>query len=297
MIKALLVVAATGCVVDAELARTESPIIGGTRSLGVEATVMLAGFPPDRSVLHACTAVVVAPTILLTSAHCVDTPNHPNYLYGIFTGDDASPYASLAQLEPQLKTVKSVHPHPQYSPNLPFYADIAVVITNAPLPNAPVPMQRTPLDASIVGKPARIVGYGQTTYGQFNQTRYEAMTTVASMENDTLVVGDTTKRSCLGDSGGPAIVEGTLVGVDSYGPLGCDGPAHYRRVDTFMPFIAQYAPAPTDPSEPAPDPEVDPMSEVDESGGCTATRTASPTWVAIIALLFFAHSRRRRSNA
>jgi Trypsin len=234
MKRVLVTVMAAGCVtpeagdVGSELATVESTIIGGVRSIGVEATVMLVGFPPNRSVLQSCTAVVVSPTVLLTSAHCVDAPNHPNYLYGVFTGDDASAYPALVDLEPQLKMAASVHPHPQYSPDLPFYADIATVVMAAPLPIAPAPMQRTPLDTSVIGKPARIVGYGQITYGEYNSARYEAMTTVASMENDTVVVGDATKRSCLGDSGGPAFVDGVVIGIDSYGPVGCNAVASIR---------------------------------------------------------------------
>lgn len=295
MLKRLAVLAALlpGCVTDApDVATHEGAIIGGTRSLGVEATVMLAGFPPDRSVLHACTAVVVSPTILLTSAHCVDTPNHPNYLYGVFTGDDASGYPNLSLLEPELESVTSVHPHPEYDETLPFYADIAVVRMAAPLPITPAVMQRTAIDNTIIGKQARIVGYGQTVYGTFNQTRHEAMTTVTMIENDTVVVGDSSKRSCLGDSGGPAFVDGKVVGIDSYGPVGCGAAAHYRRVDSFMPFIEQYVPAP-DPTDPDPDPDVDPMGDGDEDGGgCSTTQPSGLAWVLILGGLLVRRRRR-----
>lgn len=298
MMKRLVVVLAAllpACVVDGpETATHESTIIGGTRSLGVEATVMLAGYPPDRSVLHACTAVVVSPTILLTSAHCVDTPNHPNYLYGVFTGDDASAYEYLAQLEPELEPVTSVHPHPDYDANLPFYADIAVVRMAAPLPMAPAPMQRTPLDNSFIGKPARIVGYGQTVYGTYNQTRHEAMTTLTMIENDTVVVGDSAKRSCLGDSGGPAFVDGKVVGIDSYGPVGCGAAAHYRRVDSFLPFIEQYVPAP-DPMDPDPsDPDIDPMDDDEDAGGCSTTRSSRLPWLLVLGAMLISRRRSRR---
>ena len=64
----------------------QQDIIGGSRSTGMTATVLLAGVPPNKSVLTTCTAVLVSPTVLFTSAHCIDAPNHPNYLFGIFTG-------------------------------------------------------------------------------------------------------------------------------------------------------------------------------------------------------------------
>ena len=274
-----------------QLSTEDHAIIGGTRSTGASATVMLVGYPPSRTVIHTCTAVLVAPTVLLTSAHCIDAPNHPDYLYGVFTGDDASAYPLLVDLEPQLVPVSSVHPHPDYSPQLPFYADLGAVVLATALPVAPLPMQRTPLDASIIGKPATIIGYGQTTYQQFNQARYEALTTVSAIENDTIVVGDAERRACLGDSGGPAIVEGVLVGVDSYGPTGCTSAAHYRRVDSFLPFIDAHVPPPSS----APDAGVgggDPGGEpAREDGGCATSGGGLGAGVLGLALL----GRRRRT--
>ena len=230
------------------LTETDQAIIGGTRSTGASATVLLAGYPPDKSVLTTCTAVLVSPTVLLTSAHCIDTPNHPNYVYGIFPGDDAAAYTTLVLLEPHLLPVASVHVHPQYQTQAPFFADLGTVVLAQPLTAVqPLPMRRQPLDSSIIGAQATIIGYGQTTYQQPNQTRFEATTTVAAIENDTVIVGDAQKHGCLGDSGGPAIVNGTLIGVDSYGPVGCGTASHYRRTDMFLPFIDQYVPPPASP--------------------------------------------------
>jgi uncharacterized protein (TIGR03382 family) len=280
------------------LSSTEDPIIGGTRSTGMAATVMLVSFPASRSVMDTCTAVLVSPTVLLTSAHCVDTPNHPNYLYGVFTGDDATAYPRLVDIEPHLVPVSAVHPHPQYSTQSPFYADLGVVVLATALPTTPLPIQRTPLDSTVVGKTAQIVGYGQTTYQQINRARYEATTTVASIDNDTVVVGDPQRRACLGDSGGPAIVDGVVIGIDSYGPTGCTAAAHYRRVDSFLPFIEQYAPP---PSEPGPDagpgaagPDAG-SDEPPEGGGC-ATGGGGGGGAGLVALGVVVLGRRRRSR-
>ncbi len=272
----------------------QQDIIGGARSTGMTATVLLAGYPPNKSVLTTCTAVLVSPTVLLTSAHCIDAPNHPNYLFGIFTGDDAAPYSTLVALEPHLLPVAAVHPHPAYVTTAPFYADLGVVVLASPVTtNPPLPMRRTPLDASFVGKTAQIVGYGQTTYQQPNQTRYEATTTVARLEDDTVVVGDTTKRGCLGDSGGPAVVEGVLIGIDSYGPTGCGDASHYRRVDSFLPFIDQYVPPPASPdagpSMGNPDAGTEDPGGSD-GGGCSAGGGAGLS----IGLAVLAMRRRRR---
>lgn len=276
------------------LTETDQPIIGGVRSSGASATVLLAGYPPDRSVLTTCTAVLVSPTVLLTSAHCIDTPNHPGYVYGIFPGDDAAAYTTLALLEPHLLPVASVHVHPQYQTQVPFYADLGTVVLAQPLTSVPpLPMRREPLDSSILGAQATIVGYGQTTYQQPNQTRFEATTTVAAIEDDTVVVGDGQKHGCLGDSGGPAIVNGVLIGVDSYGPLGCTTAAHYRRPDAFLPFLDQYVPPPAapdaGPSGGGPDAGTDETGG--EGGGCSTQGGASlAVGLALLAL------RRRRDR-
>lgn len=289
-----LVTLYAGCTTPT-LSTDEQAIIGGQRSTGASATVLLAGFPPDRSVVHSCTAVLVAPTVLLTSAHCIDAPNHPSYQWGVFPGDDASAYPTLVELEPELLPVAAVYPHPQYQTQLPFFADIGAVVLAAPLAVTPMPLQRDPLDQTIVGKPALIVGYGQTVYQTFNQARHEAMTVVAAIEDDTIVVGDAQRRACLGDSGGPAIVDGKLVGVDSYGPTGCGEPAHYRRIDYFLPFIdGHITPAGGNDAGPTgPDPE--PPGDMTDEGGCAAGGGGSLP-LALGALGLLALGRRRRGH-
>ena len=123
-LRAALLASPAGC--TPPLSTEERAIIGGTRSIGASATMMLVGYPPDRSVSHTGTAVLIAPGVLLTAAHCIDAPTHPNDSYGVFTGDDASPYPRLVDLEPHLEGVAQVYPHPSYASTLPFYADIGV---------------------------------------------------------------------------------------------------------------------------------------------------------------------------
>jgi secreted trypsin-like serine protease len=275
--------ALAGCAIELPVDVDQSAIIGGSRSVGETATVLLASYPQDRSTLFTCTAVVVAPTVLLTAAHCVDTPNHPNHIYGVFPGDDASGFPTLVALEPELLPVASVAAHPDYETAAPFFADIGVVVLAAPIANPPIAMQRATLDNSIVGKPAQIVGYGQTVFQQSNSARFEAATTVVAIEDDTIVAGDAQKHGCLGDSGGPVIVDGVVAGIDSFGPAGCTAASHYRRVDFFLPFIDMFV-------EPEPEPEPDPLQPVGEAGGC-AVAAGGPAWLVALALLLL---RRRR---
>lgn len=245
---ALLAIAIAGCGADPAVGEGASAIIGGAVTTGDPAVVMLVSYPPDQSTFDACTASLIAPSVLLTAAHCLDPATHPGYVFGAFTGPDASAFPTAAQLAPQLAAITETHAHPDYDPAAPFHADIGVALLAQPMTVDPLPFARAALDPAIAGGPARIVGYGQTVYGTLNEVKHEAATVVGAVEaGDTLLVGDTTHRSCVGDSGGPALVtiDGveTIAGVDSYtDTLGCLEPAHYRRTDAYAAFLAMYAP-------------------------------------------------------
>lgn len=237
----------------------EAAIIGGTNDVDDPAVVLLISYPADHSTFYTCSAVVISPTVLVTAAHCVDAANHAGYAYGAFLGPDASAYPTLADLMPQLAAASSVHAHPSYNPASPFVADIGVVIMAQPLGITPLAMARSSLPANLPGQAARLIGYGQTVYTQFNVKKHQVVTTVESLPNDdTVVVGDSLHHSCIGDSGGPALVmlDGVeqIVGVDSYTETtGCKDPAHYRRVDKYLPFLDTYAPPPPPDLAPPPD--------------------------------------------
>jgi hypothetical protein len=102
--------------------------------------------------------------VLLTAAHCLDPETHSGYSFGVFTGADASAYPTAATLAPQLAPVKEVVLHPEYDPDPPFVADIGVAILEEAVSIEPLPFQREALGEDVVGKAARIVGYGQAKY-------------------------------------------------------------------------------------------------------------------------------------
>lgn len=250
---------------------TAAPIIGGGPAPDDHAVVLLAAYPNDRSVLATCTATVIADDVLLTAAHCVD---HPGWRYGMFVGADAAVYPTLADLEPHLAPVTAVHLHPSYQRTPPFTADIGVALLAQPTTIAPLPIGRVALGPDVVGRPARIVGYGQAAVGVPSATRRQAATVVDGLDpDDTVRVGDAAHVTCLGDSGGPALVRvdgvETVIGVDSYADNGsCDRPAHFRRTDLYLSFIDTFAGVPAGPDAgqgTGADAGDDPG---DESGGC-----------------------------
>lgn len=284
-----------------ELGAAAAPIVGGTAAPDDHAVVLLASYPTDRSVLATCTASVIAPTVLLTAAHCVDPTTHPGWVFGMFPGADASAYPTLAALEPHLVPVASVHAHPSYVRTAPFTADIAVAILATPTDIAPLPVNRAALSSSLTGQPARIVGYGQAQVGVASATRRQAMTVIDGFDpDDTVRVGDAQHVTCLGDSGGPALIAiggvETIIGVDSYADNGtCDRPAHFRRTDAYAAsFIDTYAPPPAagpDAGTAGPDAG---DGGGDDGGGCAAAGGRGGIGAVALGLAALVARRRRR---
>ena len=295
---ALVVVPACAPSDDGEVGTVAAPIIGGTLAGDDGAVVLLASYPTDRSVLATCTATLIAPDVLLTAAHCVDTQNHPGWIFGMFPGADASAYPTLAALEPHLLPVSATHAHPAYDRAPPFNADIAVALLAAPYTAvAPLPIRRDPLTAGMVGQPARIVGYGQAVVGTPSSTRRQAVTVIDGIDvGDTVRVGDAQHLTCLGDSGGPALytVGGReeVIGVDSYADNGnCDRPAHFRRTDAHLGFIEDYLPAQPGPDAGTAAPDAGGEGG-DDSGGCSTG--GAPAGGALLVMVAMVGTLRRR---
>lgn len=270
-------------------AAASPPIIGGALESGEPATVLLAAYPTDESALpFTCTAVVIAPRVLLTAAHCVD---HVNFTFGVFYGADATPFDTLAKWKAQLAPVSATHMHPDYDRDPPFTADIAVVNLAEDVPPSVTPLafNRTPPVPAMVGLDVKIIGYGQVTPGQYNATKYSAITEIAALDpDDTILIGNSAARTCLGDSGGPVLLGDVVLGVDSYTDSGgCVDPAHFRRTDAYVAFIDQFAGT----SPPAADDDPPPIGdEPADDGGCSTGATPS-LWLALALITLV---RRRR---
>ncbi len=239
------------CLIAAMLAAATtyagSTIIGGSVAAGDPSVVMLVSYPSNQETFETCTATIVAPRVLLTAAHCVDAEALPNRTFGVFLGNDATAFPSIEDLAPHLVPVVETRIHDPYDRDPPYKGDIAVVLVEEDLPAPPIVVNRAPLNTDWVGTKVRIVGFGQTTYGEYNAEKHAAETTIEAIQGDTILVGDPKHLSCIGDSGGPAlaVLDGieTIVGVDSYADLaGCLEPAHYRRTDAYVEFLAPYLP-------------------------------------------------------
>ncbi len=237
-----------------DTAEARAAIIGGAPTTGDPGVLLIASYPADLSTFDTCTATLIAPDVVLTAAHCLDAVAHPGEKHGVFVGPDASAYPTASTIIPHLVAITEVHLHPDYDRKPPFHADIAVAKLASPVAVTPMVLSRVAPAPSDVSTPAHIVGFGETKYGQENLAKYAADTVIAAIDaDDTVTVGDVMHKSCIGDSGGPAIVNrdgvDTVIGVDSYTDLqGCLEPAHYRRTDLYTDFIDTFVPPPPDPA-------------------------------------------------
>jgi secreted trypsin-like serine protease len=231
-----------GCVAGApELASTTQAIIGGTNDTTDPSVVTLYG--ADGSSAFLCTASVIAPTVLLTAAHCVTTDLHSSMTkYYAYLGDDFN-QAKPADMHVALEA----HANPMWNQNdLTAGHDVGIVILAEPLSLPSLPLRRTPLSATDMGATIRLVGYGANDGATQGGVGVKRQTTTAldSFDDVTITYNDTMHLTCDGDSGGPAFLSrnGTeeIIGLTSFGDVNCTMFGVDTRVDAEIAFIDGY---------------------------------------------------------
>jgi MYXO-CTERM domain-containing protein len=253
----LAFVVLAACSAPSPVATLSQGIINGTTDTGDPAVVLIFAAMAGSNQASLCTAEVISPHVLLTAAHCVDPATvGANVTFHVFIG----PMFSSSSPASDFLTVKETHYDTSFDSMHPENGhDVGVVILNDPTTIVPVPYNRTAIPTSMVGTPARLVGYGITsgsdTMGTSAGTRRQAPSTLAHL--DSLFVGlqDGAHGICEGDSGGPAFMSfaGTerIVGVTSFGFNGCPlmppsgTPPGYEagndtRIDMYASFIDPY---------------------------------------------------------
>lgn len=176
-----------------------------------------------------CSGTLITKEAVLTAGHCVCTstfpgPNTCNSTATV-TFDNVLPVGSSTRQN--VTVTADVIVHPEYNTTAWLTNDYAILRLHTPADQL---VQVSPIQVSSavpsVGTVHTMVGYGG--YGtscanagngvkRYGSTALDSVLTYASPGGKTLVYNDTNIGSCPGDSGGPVIYSGEVVGVASSG--------------------------------------------------------------------------------
>jgi len=190
-----------------------------------------------------CSGTLVAPTTVVTAAHCLQGESATGKAF--FIGTDANNPATGESFP-----ATSLHVHPQYN-EMTMENDIAIMELSQPASSTPIPYACAALTQADAGAVVLMVGYGVTAE---NNTDVGIKRSVEVRISEVLptqwayTVEATPAGTCYGDSGGPGLREiggiWTLIGATSYGTGECEavGTRGYStQVGAFADFVDTYA--------------------------------------------------------
>ncbi|WP_327373750.1 serine protease [Streptomyces sp. NBC_01216] len=265
---ALAVIAALGLVTAAGPPATAAPALAGGVVVGgqpvriEEVPWVVALSSRDRfgrtRAGQFCGGVVVAPTRVLTAAHCLGREvlgGEPSRLpdFKVIAGR-----SSLRGQEGQEIRISDTWINPDYDPRS-NSGDLAVLTLATPLPESYVIGVASRGDAAeSPGTEADVYGWGDVdgrgSYASALRTARVQVLSDASCERaypggfgaryeaaTMLCAGDPRggRDACQGDSGGPLVAHGRLIGLVSWGS-GCgqaENPGVYTRVSAVLPSV------------------------------------------------------------
>lgn len=236
----------------------KNKLIGGQPSLLHPAVGALT-----RDNVVYCSATLIAPRVVLSAAHCIDSAFEYNMgsntlHFRIDTEDSQAPNGYKTHyfpIEPSL-----LERHPQWVSNrVQRGYDVGVAILKTPVPSnvtTPIPFNDKPLNVQDwTKKDMLFLGYGLISavpYAISPNRKHSVMLNIEEVRNDRVVIRSPGKSVCHGDSGGPALgqMDGELrvLAVNSYALTGfaegsnpprtrCDDGAVSVRTDSYAAYI------------------------------------------------------------
>jgi secreted trypsin-like serine protease len=207
---AALSVTLVGCAgEDASSTTDDAEVVGGRAATGVPAVGYLATGPNAISLDGpVCGATLIGRRLAVTAAHCVED----RQAYGVGFGSVTDAFTAEIPFP-----ARRVVAHPRYDarPNIDnrFHHDVAVVFLKDAPPIAPLEI------GAAQTAEARYIGYGRTTGGGenvqkgFTGERKRATQDVTRLDAFSIFTSGIDGGLCWGDSGGPLLQGGRIVGV------------------------------------------------------------------------------------
>lgn len=175
-----------------------------------------------------CSMALLERRIALTAAHCL-RPNGARNERNAFFGDDIS-------ADGRVVPVAAGSRYPHYDEET-GYGDLALLLLSRDVNEVAATPNIGPLSNMVIGRPVRLVGFGEDEEGWLGR-KLERQEPIVALERDSLTYGSTV---CGGDSGGPALLEidgvSLVVGVTASTGRDCRGISRSTRVDPFARWV------------------------------------------------------------
>jgi secreted trypsin-like serine protease len=299
------------------------PIVGGSETAAWPAVALLVGYD-GNTIVPFCSAVLIGERWALTAAHCLLESGAQLRAEGFQLWLRVGPSVFEEPLE--FVAIAEATTHPDYGQGpMGRGNDAAVLELGSALSTPALAVSAASIDASLVDTNITYVGYGLTgTLADDPGIARTVDATVSNVDEWVIETQDPNRGPCDGDSGGPLLLDGEVIGLSSYvyttgsADNVCEhGTAAGTRIDIVRDWIASIVveePDDTGEGKDTGDPAVpddsgtvdsDPPENVLEESGdpaasqvqlgcaCGSARPGSG-WI-VVALAAFA-SRRRRSR-